>query len=267
MNKGILGTALLAVPFATLIAVAQQESQPAAGDAPRAKLESTSKAAEAKGVEAANSQKNVDKTDDETRTLLDEYRLALRKLENTKAYNEQLRTLIASQKAEMTSIQKQIEQVKDTGQEIVPLMTRMLDALDQFVAIDTPFLPEERTKRMKDLKEMMNRADVSTSEKYRRILEAFQVENEYGRTIEAYRSLLPVEGKELTVDFLRIGRLALIYQTLDGGDSAIWDTKKKAWVSLSSSYNKAINTALRVARKQMAPDLLTLPIQMNEVSL
>lgn len=244
----------------TSSSVHAQDSGPEAPASAQAKSAKALKAQEAVGQAGAASQERVNKTDDETKTLLDEYRVALKKLENTRAYNEQLRILIDSQKSEIVSIQKQIEQVKDTGKDIVPLMGRMLESLKAFVELDKPFLPEERSNRMKQLTEMMARADVSTSEKYRRVLEGYQVENEYGRTIEAYRSNLAKDGKDLTVDFLRIGRLALIYQTLDGDEAGVWDNNKKTWVELPGSYAKGIQQAIRVARKQQAPDLLALPI-------
>ena len=139
-------------------------------------------------------------------------------------------------------------------------MSRMLDSLDQFVQLDVPFLPEERAERVANMREMMGRADVTISEKYRRILEGYQVENEYGRTIEAYRGPVNVDGEELSVDFLRIGRLSLLYQTLDGQQSGMWDTESKTWVPLDDEYRNAIKAGLRMARKQSAPDLIKVPV-------
>ena len=133
--------------------------------------------------------------------------MVLSKIENTKIYNDQLRKIITSQKEEMASIKTQIASLKDTNKDIVPLMVRMVDMLDQFVKMDVPFLKDERSKRVADLKAMLTRADVSTSEKFRRVLEAYQVENEYGRTIESYRDVQTVAGTKLTVDFLRVGRI------------------------------------------------------------
>jgi hypothetical protein len=125
------------------------------------------------------------------------------------------------------------------------------------VKLDVPFLKEERSRRLAHLRELMGRADVTNSEKYRRILEAYQIENDYGRTIEAYRGTLP-DGR--TVDFLRVGRIALIYQSLDADESAVWDPAGDQWVELDSSYRMAIKQGLRIARKQSAPDLIRLPL-------
>lgn len=209
---------------------------------------------------AKDSQERVSETAEKTRTIVDEYRATLRRIENAKVYNDQLRKLIDSQENEMTSIAKQIEQLQNTNKEIFPLMLRMLASLEKFVELDVPFLPKERSRRIANLKKLMDKAKVSTSEKFRNILEAFQIENEYGRTIEAYRGLQTVDGKELTVDFLRVGRVSLVYQTLDGETQGYWDQKERKWKELSSSYRKPILQGLKMARKQSAPELLEMPV-------
>jgi hypothetical protein len=207
-----------------------------------------------------NGQKKVIEIDEKTQELLREYRLTLRKIENTKLYNEQLRKLIASQSDEKISVAKQIEELQVTNQEVVPLMGVMVKTLKELVAVDSPFLKEERTKRVSELEAMMDRADVTNSEKYRRILEAYMIENDFGKTLEAYRGTLVQNDKDLTVDFLRVGRVMYLYQTLDGADQAIWDNQKRQWIELGGAYRTSIRDALKIARKQTAPDLIKLPL-------
>ncbi|MEQ8230206.1 MAG: DUF3450 domain-containing protein, partial [Gammaproteobacteria bacterium] len=126
---------------------------------------------------------------------------------------------------------------------------------------DVPFLPEERGERVARLREMMERSDVTSAEKFRRILEAYQIENEYGRTIEAYKGTLEIDGGTREVNFLRIGRIALLYQS-DGGElTGGWDQASRGWQALPPEvYKQAVSTGLKVARKQVAPDLLVLPV-------
>lgn len=211
--------------------------------------------------DAQASQKKIDQLADQTQTMLAKYRQTLKQIDNLKAYIGQVEKQIASQETEKVSIREQIQELKETNAGVVPLMIDMVDNLKTFVALDIPFLEEERSKRLADLGSMMDRADVSTSEKFRRILEAYQVENEYGRTIEAYRGIQKREGKDLTVDYLRVGRTALMYQSLDAKVSALWDPKAKAWVDLDSEFKKSINEGLKMARKQTAPQLVKLPVQ------
>jgi hypothetical protein len=216
---------------------------------------------ERKGDEAAaESQSAIDVLSDDIDGLAAEYRRTMHDTRALRIYNKQVKELIASQEEEMASLQKQIAEVTVVGRQVVPLMLRMIDTLEKFIGMDVPFLSDERSKRIADLRSMMDRADVTISEKYRRILEAYQIENEYGRTIEAYRAPLDANGAARTVDFLRIGRVALMYQTLDAQESGMWEASQERWVKLSGEYRNAIRQGLRMARKQVAPDLIRVPV-------
>ena len=209
---------------------------------------------------AQASQKKIDALSDQTQTLLMKYRQTLKQIDNAKVYNAQLTKIIQTQEEEKVSIKSQTAQLKDTAKGIVPLMVDMVANIKKFVELDVPFLPKERAKRVDDLETLLTRADVSTSEKFRRILEAYQVENEYGRTIESYRALKKTDGNEKTVDYLQVGRVAFLYQTLDGKETGAWDNKAKKWVELGSEYKKSIQAGIKMAKKQTAPQLIKLPI-------
>ena len=211
-------------------------------------------------TELVDSQMQVEKLSDQTDTLLTRYRATLRQTESLRTYNRQMEELIASQEIERASLKQQLDRVEGVARDVTPLMLRMIDALSAFVELDVPFLAQERHERISNLRKMMKRADVTESEKYRRIMEAYQIENEYGRTIEAYRSSLSREDRELTVDFLRVGRIALLYQTLDESEAAVWNQEERVWEPLDRSYRSPIRQGLRIARKQSAPDLLLLPL-------
>jgi hypothetical protein len=147
---------------------------------------------------------------------------------------------------------------------VTPLMLAMVDAIETFVDRDVPFLLDERRDRVGRLRELMDRADVTNAEKYRRIMEAYQIENDFGRTIEAYRGSLEGGAETRTVNFLRIGRVTLLYQTLDGTEVGAWNKDNAAWEVLDGSYRPAVRQGLRIARKQAAPDLLRLPVPAAE---
>lgn len=214
--------------------------------------------------ESAASQARIDKIADQTDVLLAEYRSTLSQIDSLRVYNAQLDRLIASQEAEMASLEEQIGNVKLVGRQITPLMLRMVDALDKFVELDVPFLPNEREMRVANLRDMMERADVSDSEKYRRILEAYQIENDYGRTLGTYKGDLDFGGTTRSVDFLRLGRVSLVYMTPDGAEMGAWDPAAHEWVALDDSYNSAVREGIRIARKQAAPDLIRLPVPAPE---
>jgi hypothetical protein len=210
--------------------------------------------------ELSEMQGRIEALSDATDDLLTQYQSALRQHESLLIYNRQLESLIAAQEVERASLVEQIDQVELVSRDVTPLMLRMIDALIAFVSLDVPFLEEERSERILDLRKLMHRADVTEAEKYRHIMEAYQIENEYGRTIEAYRSTLAQDDKEVTVDFLRVGRIALIYQTLDESEAGVWNQQTRSWEPLDRSFRSAIRDGLRIARKQSAPDLIRLPL-------
>jgi hypothetical protein len=205
-------------------------------------------------------QGRIEALSDATDELLTQYQSALRQHESLRVYNRQLDALIIAQEVERLSLTEQTDRVELVSRDVTPLMLRMIEALAVFVSLDVPFLESERTKRILELRKLMRRADVTESEKYRRIMEAYQIENEYGRTIEAYRSTLAQGDKEITVDFLRVGRIALIYQSLDEAQAGAWSQESRSWEPLDGSFRSAIREGLRIARKQIAPDLIRLPL-------
>lgn len=210
---------------------------------------------------AAQSQKKINQLDDHTRKMLEQYRSAKRQTKTLLTYNSHLDTLVSSQEQEKLSLTQQLEQIETTQREIVPLIINMQKGLEQFIELDLPFLPKERQQRINKLKAMMSRADVTTAEKFRRLIEAYQIENNYGNTIEAYRGNIQLEDQESSVDFLRLGRIALYYQRLDGSETGFWNQDEKHWEKLDSSHTHAIRQGLRIARKETAPNLLTLPLR------
>lgn len=209
--------------------------------------------------ESAASEHRVEDLDDETRKLLHRYEQLTNETKSLNVYGDELAEQIASQNDEMASTKKQLDEVEGTARDVLPMMQTMVDRLDRLVALDTPFLLDERKKRVEGLKALMKRADVTISEKYRRIAEAYQIELDYGRTIEAYQGQLFGAASPRTVQFLRIGRVALLYQTLDGKETGYWDSKARAWV-VDNDYEKAVKEGVSVALKRGAPEMLIAPV-------
>lgn len=208
---------------------------------------------------AAASQERIDQLNDETQALATRYRQTLADVDSFKRYNDQIAAQVASQSKTIADMRVQLAEIENTQREVLPLMEKMVATLAQFVALDVPFLVEERQKRVAGLKELMTRADVTNSEKYRRILEAYQIELDYGRTLEAYEGTLGDGDAKKTVQFVRLGRVTLLYQTLDGKETGYWEQAGKRWVR-DDSYAHDVKAALHVAKKQGAPDLLMVPV-------
>ncbi|MGE4294621.1 MAG: DUF3450 domain-containing protein [Campylobacterales bacterium] len=208
--------------------------------------------------DAAMIQSRIDALDDESRRLYDEYRRAAARTEALKSYNDSLEKLIASQEAEKQSLDRQIRGIEQTSQSVLPMMEKMVAALEQFVALDVPFLPDERRDRIDRLKTRLAQADVTVAEKYRLILEAYAIENEYGRTIEAYPGALP-DGRQ--AEFLRLGRVGLYYLSLDGKEAGRFNPQTGHYDAMDSGKRGELVKALRMARKQSVPDLIALPLE------
>jgi hypothetical protein len=209
-------------------------------------------------------QKRINELDDATRSMLNDYRQTTQQIQDLAAYNEQLSKLVATQRVEMADYERQFEDLEITKRRILPLIVRMIDVLEQFVSVDIPFLEKERTMRIAELRKLMERPDVATSEKYRRVSEAYQIELEYGHTIEAYEGEMDDNGESRTVNFLRFGRLGLYYMSLDGLDIGYWDNSADKWVPLGAEYRQPLDRGIRIARKQLPPDLIRLPIPAPE---
>ena len=174
---------------------------------------------EAEGLRIQQAQASQDQIDgivEQTRTLAEEYRAVLKEVEGLEVYNTLLDRQIEDQETELSNLRTSIDEVQVIERQILPLLTRMVDGLEQFVALDVPFLLEERMERVSRNRDLLEQANVTAAEKFRVVMEAWQIENDYARTISTYTDEVEIDGVAREVDVLQIGRVALLYQTPDG---------------------------------------------------
>lgn len=214
--------------------------------------------------DAVKSQQKINKLYDQAQDMLYEYRLVVDETDTLKSYNDYVASLVADQEERMASLQEQINGIERTKQGVVPLMTRMIGTLDQFIELDVPFQLEERRARVARLKEVMGDSNVSTSEKYRLVLDAYQIENEYGNKMDAYVGKLDIDGAEITVDFFHLGRVVFVAQSLDQKNAWVWDNDARSWNKLGDDAMRPVTNAIKMARRQAAPDLIKLPVKAAE---
>jgi hypothetical protein len=216
---------------------------------------------ESRADAGATAQTQIDSVADQTEKIVNDYSAVTKVVDGLKVYNALLQTQLNNQESEMQALTESIANVALIERQIFPLMIRMVDALEEFIKLDTPFLLKERTDRIARLREAMERSDVTAAEKFRLVIEGYQIENDYGRTIEAYKGATEVNGNQLEVDFLRIGRVALLYQTVGGATTGAWDASAGAFTVLPpATYQSQVLAGLKIARKQVAPDLLVVPV-------
>jgi seryl-tRNA synthetase len=212
-------------------------------------------------TETERSQGKVDQLDDQAQSLINDYRANLKQLEQLNRYNASQERQITAQQREMASIEADIANIAGLQRSVQPLMEDMLAALEKIVEADLPFQPVERAERIARLKRIMDDPDQSPAQRYRLIVEAYQIENEYGRTIESYRGDVTFGDTEYeNVEFLRIGRIALIAKTDDESVLKIFDSGSREWTDLDDSFLPSVRTASRIAREQIPPDLMTIPV-------
>ena len=215
---------------------------------------------------ALRSQSKIDALTEETRKLLSEYKTVLKEIEGLRIYNRQLEKQIANQEREMADLSASIDKVTVIERQITPLMLRMIDGLEQFVSLDMPFLLKERVARVERLREMMDRADVAVSEKFSQVLRAYQIENEYGRTMETYGDTIEIAGTERKVDILKIGRVTLVYQTPDGSETGMYNKNIGAFEAVGDEYQASVRQGIRMARQQATQDMFSIPVHGAEAA-
>jgi len=203
----------------------------------------------------------VDQVHQETVDLVTIYQNKLKIVEGLEVYNSMLARQLERQDQEVATLKASIANATVIERQMMPLMMRMLDGLEEFIALDVPFLREEREGRVEKLRVLMERVDLSVAEKTRRVFEAYQIENDYGRTLEAYKGKLDLGDRSFDVDYLRIGRLALLYRSVGNDRFGHWDIRRRAWIETDESqYKRNIDKGLRIARQEMAPELFMTPI-------
>jgi hypothetical protein len=186
----------------------------------------------------------------------DRYARALADTAITQRYNVQIEQQLRSQEQEIASLEQQIMNLEATAVDVQGMLTRMYDELIAFVTNDVPFFKEEREMRIQRLGDLMQNVEASPSEKFRRLIEAYQIEMEYGRQMTAYRQTL-ADGRE--AEMVRLGRVALMYRVMDGSESGYWDNERKEFVADPDSA-AAIEEALSIAKEERAPDLIVVPV-------
>jgi len=201
-------------------------------------------------------QRNIDKNEEIREDLLGEYKYTNSSLKSTKIYNEQLVKITKSQEEELKSLEQQLIDIEQTQKNIFPLMIDMIKSLKTLVNQDIPFLLDERLQRIQRLENTLDKADIQTHEKYRIILEAFKIEYDYAKTIESYQD--KIDGK--TYNFLRLGRTALYYQSLDLKDYGYYNKQTSSWEEIEDMKSKSnIRRAIKIAKKQQNVGFLNLP--------
>ena len=245
-----------------------------AQEAPVAQVQSNTqvgdvlKAGASKVSAAQKAQVSVDRIADQTDGLLQEFKQVNKQIESLRVYNSQLERQIASQKQMMAELEESIENATVIERGVTPLMVNMLSGLQDFVALDVPFKKEKREQAINELYINLDSAKFSAAEKFRQILEVYDIESEYSLSMESYTDQIDIDGdgSEVEVQMLRIGRVALMYQSKDKSRAGVWNKTTNSWEPLDSGYRRAVDQAIRIAVKLSPQDVIEMPITAPEIA-
>ncbi|MGD9659862.1 MAG: DUF3450 domain-containing protein [Porticoccaceae bacterium] len=236
-----------------------------AGTAYAADVDDALKAGADKVAQAQASQKRVDTIADKTYDILQDFKTVNKQIEGLRVYNAQLDRQIANQAQTMKDLEESMANATEMERQILPLTLKMLDALKQFVELDLPFKKDERIAAIDKVRENLDSDRFSAAEKFRQILELYDIESQYSRTIDQYEGMVDIDGQERQVSFFRVGRIALMFQTSDQKVTGVWDADNKTWEEVND-FRSAVAKGIRIAKKQAAIDILTLPIPAPEAA-
>ena len=220
---------------------------------------------EVRQKEVEKSQSKIDQTDDDTSLIVNEFKTESKQIEGLRVYNAQLRKQIEAQEARLKVIDKTLKEARVMQRQIPPFTRRMLAGLEKSIELDLPFHLAERKERIAFAIAAIDNPTVSPAEGLRQVLEAYNVEAEFGRKIDTYKDTIEINGQPREVNLLRVGRLALLYQTSDADETGAWDNKAGKWVELGGSYRNPTRLGLRIANKLATVDMIELPVQNAEV--
>jgi len=221
----------------------------------------------AKHDDSRQAQQEIDRLANSASSLYEEFKRENDNLEALLVVNAGFRKQIAAQEEQIAQLDESIAGVVEVTREIPLLMEKMLSSIEQFVELDYPFHIEERRNRIQFARDAIDNPNVSIAEKFRQVLVLYQNETAAGRTNETYPDVIELNGEARDVTMVRIGRVALIYQTIDRRATGAWDNNARAWVELDPiQYRTAAQSAIRVASSLDAPDILELPVLAPEAA-
>ena len=205
-------------------------------------------------------QKEEDRWEDEKARLVLEYKNLEMEKQNLLALSQSLNKDNTDYKTTIASYKKRIDDINEISAELLPYLTDVLKRLDGSVAESLPFLSAERSSRLENIHKIFENPKVTTAEKFRKVMEALQVEAEYGNNVEVYQESVKVDGSVMVVNIFRLGRLSLFFQTLDAKTSGYYNPAESSWIFLPDKYNMEVGKAIDMANKRRSIDMLVLPL-------
>jgi chromosome segregation ATPase len=229
-----------------------------AASAASAQLDEALRTAQQSTQEGAQAQRQIDDIADRTAGLESQYLALRQQIEDQRIFIEQQQVFLRSQQNEIEELTAQLDRVSGIERDLTPMMLEMFVRLEEFIANDLPFQAEQRQARLDNIERTLGDANVSPAEKYRVILNAYEIEASYGRGLSTYTEEVDVDGTPEQADILRFGRLAMI--RIIRGDLEIMTADNREWRPLSGQYANNVQRALRIAQEVTTPEVFVAPL-------
>nr|WP_320115813.1 DUF3450 domain-containing protein [uncultured Desulfuromonas sp.] len=197
---------------------------------------------------------------DEERTLLAEIDQLTRREDTLRQQVARIDQHLAQKHAQIDAQTRRAEETEKLRKGLQNWFQTSAQELEQRIAGSQPFLPEERRKRLEDLNTVLLADDVAVHEQFRRLMEVFEVEAQYGYTSDVYRDKITIDQQQREVDMLRLGRLSLFFTTLDGQQGGVFDPLEKRFVYLPDAMVADLNQARQQINGQSTEALTLLPV-------
>jgi len=204
-------------------------------------------------------QQQINQLDDERSDMVGEFRTLLQRKTAAELYARQQAAAVESQEREIASLTDQLSRVDEITSQTVPMLETLIDDLDAFIDADLPFRLEERKDRIARLREYLVDPNVSVTERYRQIMDAYTAEMEVGRKTDTWKETITVDDKDVTVDMVLFGRVALVYMDPTGRYAKRYDRETSSWVDLESKYKAEIEKAIRIIQGKRTQDVMYVP--------
>ncbi|MCR9077949.1 MAG: DUF3450 domain-containing protein [Hyphomonadaceae bacterium] len=205
-------------------------------------------------------QQQINQLDDERADMVGEFRTLLQRKTAAELYARQQAAAVESQQREIASLTDQLSRVDEITSQTVPMLETLIDDLDAFIDADLPFRLEARKARIQRLRDYLSDPAISVTERYRQIMDAYTAEMEVGRKTDTWKETITVDGeKEVTVDMVLFGRVAMVYMDPTGRYAKRYDRETQSWVDLENKYKPEIEKAIRIIQGKRTQDVMYVP--------
>lgn len=229
-----------------------------AAGAAHAQLDTALQVARQSTQAGAQAQAQIDSLADQADNAEREYLALQEQIESQQVFLEQQRVFLRSQENELAALQSQLERVGSIERDLTPMLLEMYVALEDFIAQDLPFRMDERMDRLARIEEALGDAGISPAERYRLLLNAYEIEASYGRSLEAYTEEVDVDGTPQQAQILQIGRVALVREV--AGNLEILTKDAQGWRPVPGGMANDFQRAVRIADEVTTPEVFPAPL-------